>query len=132
MNQKSILAIFLAFIWISISEFVRNSFLVHSEWINHFQNLGLIFPEQPVNGAIWGIWSLVFSIFLYIIYKRFNFFETISLGWVAGFLMMWLVLGNLNVLPFNILIYAVPLSIIEVIIAVYIISYFTKIKKNRV
>ena len=132
MNQKSILAIFLAFIWISISEFFRNSFLVHSQWINHFQNLGLIFPEQPINGAIWGIWSLVFSIFLYIIYKRFNFFETISLGWVAGFLMMWLVLGNLNVLPFNILIYAVPLSIIEVIIAVYIISYFTKIKKNRV
>ena len=129
MNQKSILAIFLAFIWISISEFFRNSFLVHSEWINHFQNLGLIFPEQPINGAIWGIWSLVFSIFLYIIYKRFNFFETISLGWVAGFLMMWLVLGNLNVLPFNILIYAVPLSIIEVIIAVYIISYFSKIKK---
>ena len=129
MNQKSILAIFLAFIWISISEFFRNSFLVHSEWINHFQNLGLIFPEQPVNGAIWGIWSFVFSIFLYIIYKRFNFFETISIGWVAGFLMMWLVLGNLNVLPFNILIYAVPLSIIEVIIAVYIISYFSKIKK---
>ncbi|MBK8722434.1 MAG: hypothetical protein IPL95_09245 [Saprospiraceae bacterium] len=129
MNQKSILAIFLAFIWISISEFFRNSFLVHSEWINHFQNLGLIFPEKPVNGAIWGIWSFVFSIFLYIIYKRFNFFETISLGWVAGFLMMWLVLGNLNVLPFNILIYAVPLSIIEVIIAVYIISYFSKIKK---
>ena len=129
MNQKSILAIFLAFIWISISEFVRNSFLVHSEWINHFQNLGLIFPEQPINGAIWGIWSFVFSIFLYIIYKRYNFFETISIGWVAGFLMIWLVLGNLNVLPFNILIYAVPLSIIEVIIAVYIISYFTKIKK---
>ena len=129
MNQKSILAIFLAFIWISISEFVRNSFLVHSQWINHFQNLGLIFPEQPINGAIWGIWSLVFSIFLYIIYKRFNFFETISIGWVVGFLMMWLVLGNLNVLPINILIYAVPLSIIEVIIAVYIISYFSKIKK---
>ena len=129
MNQKSILAIFLAFIWISISEFVRNSFLVHSQWINHFQNLGLIFPEQPINGAIWGIWSFVFSIFLFIIYKRFNFFETISLGWVAGFLMMWLVLGNLNVLPINILIYAVPLSIIEVIIAVYIISYFSKIKK---
>lgn len=50
--KKSILIIFLTTIWISISEFVRNTFLIHSYWTTHFQSLGLTFPEQPINGAI--------------------------------------------------------------------------------
>jgi hypothetical protein len=128
MNQlkRTILPILLAAIWISISEFIRNSYLLQEFWINHYKNLGLIFPEAPVNGAIWGIWSICFAILLYIISCRFTLKQTAVISWSFGFLLMWLVIGNMGTLPLGILIAAVPLSILESIVAAYIIVRFQK------
>lgn len=126
MNRKSSLSVGLTFVWISISEFVRNSILVHSQWVTHFQNQGLKFPEQPINGAVWGIWSLLFALFIYILFQRFSFWQTLTLSWVSGFVMMWLVIGNLGVLPYSILPIAIPLSFVEVFIALYIIKTISK------
>jgi hypothetical protein len=39
--EKTILPILLATVWISISEFVRNSFFLHDHWIEHYKGLGL-------------------------------------------------------------------------------------------
>ena len=119
--KKTILPIFLATIWISISEFVRNTFLVHNYWKEHYQRLGMTFPEQPINGAVWGIWSLCFAIAIFIISKKFSLLQTSFLSWFIGFVLMWLIIGNLGVLPFGILPYAFPLSIIEAFLASYII-----------
>lgn len=120
--KKSIFSIIISTIWISISEFVRNSFLVHKHWISHFQKLGIEFPEKPINGIIWGIWALCFSITIYIIAKKFSLIQTTVLSWLMGFLLMWLVIGNLAVLPINLLYIAIPLSILETLIATYIIK----------
>lgn len=120
--KKSILAIVLATIWISVSEFVRNEFLFKDHWVNHYsENVGMNFPSEPVNGGIWGLWSLLFAVFLFFLNRRFSLKETIGLSWLAGFVLMWLVTGNLGVLPYGLLIYAVPLSLIEVIVASLII-----------
>jgi hypothetical protein len=43
---------------------------------------------------------------------------------MMGFLLMWVVIGNLGVLPFGILPYALPLSIVEVLGATWIIFKF--------
>ena len=83
--KKSIFAILIATIWISISEFVRNTFILHKYWVNHYNELGLIFPEEPINGAVWGIWSLLFAVFLFIISKKQTLWETVFLGWISGF-----------------------------------------------
>ncbi len=45
-----------------------------------------------------------------------------------AFVMMWLVIGNLSVLPYGLLVYAIPLSILESFIATLIINTF-KIKE---
>lgn len=119
--KKKIFPIFMATIWISISEFVRNSFLLHNYWTEHYQNLGLTFPEQPINGAVWGIWSLCFAIGIYIISRKFSIIETTFLSWFVGFVFMWLVVGNMGVLPFGILYIAIPLSILEAFLAASII-----------
>jgi hypothetical protein len=119
--KKKIFPIFMATIWISISEFVRNSFLLHNYWTEHYQNLGLTFPEQPINGAVWGIWSLCFAIGIYIISRKFSLIETTFLSWFVGFVFMWLVVGNMGVLPFGILYIAIPLSILEAFLAASII-----------
>ncbi|MCX6267058.1 MAG: hypothetical protein NTW16_06835 [Bacteroidetes bacterium] len=120
--KKTVLPILLAAIWIGVSEFVRNSFLLYGYWSDHYQKLGMIFPEQPVNGAVWGIWSLCFAVFIYFLARKFSLIQTTVLSWFVGFVFMWLVLGNLGVLPFGMLPIAIPLSILEAFLASLIIK----------
>jgi hypothetical protein len=122
MIKKSVLPILLATIWISISEFVRNELLLKSFWVEHYQKLGIVFPSEPINGAVWGLWSLLFAISIFIISKKFSLIATTFLSWFVGFVLMWVVIGNLNVLPYGILIYAIPLSLLESFIAAFIIK----------
>jgi len=121
MIKKTVLPILVATIWISISEFVRNTFLVRNFWIEHYQNLRLTFPEQPINGAVWGIWSLCFAIAIFIFSKKYTLIQTTFLSWFVGFVLMWLVIGNLGVLPLGILSIAIPLSLLEAFLASFII-----------
>ena len=122
---KKITPVLLAAIWISVSEFVRNEFLVKSFWTKHYKDLGLTFPSEPINGAVWGIWSLLFAIAVYILAKKFSMIHTTLLSWFMGFVMMWMVIGNLGVLPYGLLVYAVPLSLLEAFVAALIIKKLT-------
>ncbi|MBK7631966.1 MAG: hypothetical protein IPJ23_14910 [Ignavibacteriales bacterium] len=123
--KKTVLPILLSTIWISISEFVRNELLVKSYWIEHYHKLGLVFPSEPINGAVWGLWSLLFAISIFIISKKFSLLETFLFSWFVGFVLMWVVIGNLNVLPFGVLVYAIPLSLLEAFVAAFIINKFS-------
>lgn len=120
--KKIILPVLLATVWISISEFTRNQFIFKSWWIEHYQKMGLTFPAEPINGAAWGFWALLFSIAIFIISRKFTFWQTIFLSWLIGFVLMWIAIGNLAVLPYGLLVYAVPWSLIAVIVAVWIIN----------
>jgi hypothetical protein len=121
---RKILPVVSATAWISISEFVRNQFLLNSFWTEHYRSLGLTFPSAPINGAVWGIWSLLFAFVVFVIAKKFTLVQTTFLAWFTGFVLMWLVLGNLSVLPFGLLWYAIPLSLLEAFIAAWIIKSF--------
>jgi hypothetical protein len=120
--KKTILSILLATVWISLSEFVRNELIVKSYWTGHYEKLGLVFPSEPVNGAIWGLWSLLFAIAIFIISKKFTLIQTTFLSWFVGFVLMWVVTWNLGVLPIGILLIAVPLSLLEAFLASVIIK----------
>ena len=129
--RKTILPILLAAIWISISEFVRNELFVKSYWTNHYKNLGLIFPSEPLNGAVWGLWSLLFAIAIYIISQKFSLLKTTFLSWFVGFLLMWVVIWNLNVLPQGLLYIAAPLSLLEAFLATLIIKKLSSKESNE-
>lgn len=120
--KKTILPILLATIWISVSEFVRNELLAKSYWTDHYKSLGLVFPSNPINGAMWGLWSLLFAIAIFITSKKFSLLQTIFFSWFVGFVLMWVVIGNLGVLPYRLLYIAVPLSLLEAFIASLIIK----------
>ena len=122
MMKKTIIPILLATIWIAVSEFVRNQFLLKSFWTNHYGSMGLTFPAEPLNGAIWGIWSLLFAITVFILSKKYSLLHTVLLSWLVGFVLMWLVIGNLGVLPYRMLFAAIPLSLLEAFIAVLIVK----------
>ncbi len=123
--KKVIFPIVVATVWISISEFVRNEILVKSDWVEHYKKLGLVFPSEPVNGAMWGVWSLCLAIAIFVIAKKFSLMQTTLLAWFVGFVLMWLVIWNLNVLPVTILVFALPLSLLEVFLASFIIKKMT-------
>jgi hypothetical protein len=120
--KKTIAPILLATIWISISEFVRNEFLFKSYWTDHYSGLGLVFPSEPINGAIWGIWSLLFAMAIFVIARKFTLMQTTFLSWLVGFVMMWVVVANLGMLPYELLYFAIPLSILEAFVAAWIIK----------
>lgn len=115
------LPILLATIWISISEFVRNELILKSYWTDHYEGMGLVFPSEPINGAIWGVWSLLFAVSIYLISRKFGLGQTTLISWLVGFVLMWVVTGNMGVLPFGILYFAVPLSVLEAFLASWII-----------
>ncbi|MEE4258299.1 MAG: hypothetical protein V2I62_00945 [Bacteroidales bacterium] len=122
MLKKTILPILLTTVWISLSEFVRNEFIVKNYWTDHYNSLGLVFPTEPINGVLWGIWSLLFAISIFIIAKKFTLLQTTLLSWFVGFVLMWVVIGNMGVLPTGILFAAIPLSLLEAFLATFIIK----------
>jgi hypothetical protein len=127
-HARSIVAVVLTGIWVNASEFVRNEVLLKTYWIEHYRSLGMTFPSEPVNGMLWVAWGFLFAEAIYLISRRFTFIQTALISWFMGFVLMWIVILNLNVLPFAILAYAVPLSLLEAFIGSYIC---TKISPGR-
>jgi len=119
---RNTLALLAATVWISASEFFRNQFLFKSLWVAHYQKLGVAFPAEPINGAIWGLWSLAMALLIFILIPRYKLWQTTLIAWLASFVMMWLVIGNLGVLPHVLLWYAVPLSLLECFVAALILT----------
>ena len=120
LQSRNIMAVILTGIWVNASEFFRNEVLLKKYWIDHYQSLGMTFPSAPLNGMIWVAWGFLFAIAIYIISKKFNLIQTTLISWFMAFVLMWVVTWNLNVLPGAILIYAVPLSLLEAFIGSYI------------
>lgn len=120
--KKTALPVLTATIWISISEFLRNELLFKSYWIHHYEELGLVFPSQPINGVVWGVWSFLFAVLIFIIAKKFTLLQTTLLSWFAGFVLMWVVVANLGVLPYGLLYVAIPLSLVEAWVASFVIK----------
>jgi hypothetical protein len=120
LQARIIIVIFLAGLWINASEFFRNQVLINRYWVEHFESLGMTFPSAPVNAVVWVIWGFVFALMIYFLSRKFSLVETTFISWVMGFAMMWLVTWNLNVLPLSILVFAIPLSLVESFFASYI------------
>ena len=120
--KNTILPVFLATVWISLSEFARNEFIVKSYWTKHYESLGMTFPSEPVNGAVWGLWSLLFALTIFILSRKFSLVQTTLFSWFVGFVMMWVVIGNMGILPFGLLTFAIPLSLLEAFLASLIIK----------
>lgn len=124
--KKMIVSISAATIWISLSEFLRNQVLLFSWWTDKYKALGLNFPAGPLNGITWVVWSLLLAVFIYVLLIKFELNQAVAIAWGAAFVMMWVTIANLAVLPLSILWYAVPLSLFEVYIAALIIQRLKK------
>ncbi|PJZ51370.1 hypothetical protein [Leptospira adleri] len=112
--------------WITASEFFRNEILFKSYWVLHYESKGLRFPSEPINGAVWILWSFFLAVVLYILSRKFTLTQTFLFGWFVGFVLMWIVVWNLGMLPSGLLIYAVPLSLLEIFLGSIIVKRLSK------
>ena len=117
---RIVLAVAVAGIWVGLCEFVRNQLVLVSQWQNHYRGMGLEFPSKPVNGMMWMVWSFLMAGTTFAISRRFNLPQTTLIAWVMGYVMMWVVIWNLSVLPVGILPIAVPFSFVEALGAAFI------------
>ncbi len=118
--NKIVVPVLLTGVWVNLSEFVRNELLLKSYWVEHYQQLGMLFPSKPVNGAVWAIWGFLFATVIFIISRKFNLIQTALLSWSVAFVLMWIVFWNMGVLPGGILYFAIPLSLFEAFVGAYI------------
>jgi len=125
-NKKQALAVVLAGVWITASEFARNEFVLKHYWVEHYEGLGLTFQTVPVNGMLWTVWSLLFAYIIHRLLQQYSVSQSMVLAWLVGFVMMWLVTYNLQVLPLGLLVFAIPLSVVEVGVAALIIRKIGK------
>jgi len=117
---RRILAVVLCGIWVNASEFFRNEILLKTQWDGYYRSMGLVFPSAPLNGLIWMIWGFLFALAIYLMTRRFSLVQSALLSWSMAFVLMWLVIFNLSVLPLSILVFAVPLSLLETFLGAYI------------
>jgi len=129
--RNMVAPVILATIWVAISEFVRNQVLFAGYWVDHYRSMGLEFPSAAINGLMWGVWSLLFAIAVFVMTRRFSRLEAMLLSWLCGFVMMWVTIGNLGVLPFRLLVPGVPLSLLEAFLAVMIVTWVSPVRKDR-
>ena len=115
-----VLAVLGAGICMNISEFLRNELLFKDKWVTGFQNLGLTFPSDPINGAIWGLWSFIMCSIIVALLTHMSILKTTVITWTLGFVLMWVAMLNLGLFPDGLLTVAVPWSFLEVYLSAWI------------
>jgi hypothetical protein len=124
--KRFLLATLSAGLWIGANEFLRNELLFKSAWIEKYRSLGLRFPSSPVNNALWAVWGFLLAAVIVHLVRRRKLAETILIAWTLAFALMWIVIGNLGVLPFALLPVAVPWALFEVAGAAFIAARITR------
>jgi hypothetical protein len=119
-------------LWINASEVFRYFTFVMPMMRDYLQQIDDVAPMNLNVFFVWGIWDtiLTFAVtgFTWIFLDRFpaNFKNTVLAGcffWISIFGIFWLALLNMNLASTEIILYALPFSWIEIVIAAFIVRW---------
>ena len=127
--KKAIWKILLVSIWINIFETLRWMLFAKPEIDMHFKAANLVLPNEPINNLLWLIWGIIIAVMIFIVSKKFKVLQTTFIVWITVYVMHWIALWNMAVLPINILWLAVPLTFINVLVGAVICTKFVR-KEN--
>jgi hypothetical protein len=122
--QKAIWQILLVSLWINIIETLRWILFAKPDIDMHFKAANLVLPNEPINNLLWLIWGIIIAVMIFIVSKKFKVLQTTFIVWITVYVMHWIALWNMAVLPINILWLAVPLTFINVLVGALISRYF--------
>jgi hypothetical protein len=118
-------------IWVNISEVFRYFVIVKPMMQEYLAMLPGAIPMNWTVFAIWGIWDTILTslvVFIYwLVAQRFgnNLMSTIisaTTSWALFFLLFWLGMVNMGLSPISVALIALPLSLLEMIMASWILS----------
>ena len=127
--KKTILQILLVSLWVNIFETLRWMLFAKPDIDMHFKAANLVLPDEPVNNLLWLIWGIIIAVMIFIVSKKFKVLQTTFIVWITVYVMHWIALWNMAVLPINILWLAVPLTFINVLVGALISKYFQNKEK---
>lgn len=119
-SKKILLPILLTGIWINVSITIGWIIILERYWIEKYESLNLIFPTGMTNNIVWMLWGFMLATLIFFLSKKFNLIQTTIIAWFAAFLMMWVLVGNIGVLPTGMLWFNVPLTFLITYIGVWI------------
>jgi hypothetical protein len=107
-GPKAVLA---AGLWMTLVQFVQNQLLFLGLWQDLFRSHGQLFATAPLNGMLWTVWSLLHAYLVRELLATRRFGQAVFGAWLISFVMMWCALYNLQALPLQLLLAAVPISL---------------------
>lgn len=122
--KKAIWQILLVSLWINIFESLRWVIFAKPDIEMYFKAANHVLPNQPINNILWMVWGVIIAIMIFIISKRFKLLQTTFIVWITVYVMHWIALWNMAVLPINILWLAVPVIFIIILVGASICSKF--------
>lgn len=108
--KKFILSTLALSVILLISEGVRNGYLLRHHWVEQFQSLGLVYPEELINNLWWGVWIVCIAVMMTFLSKKLSVLENASIVWLAMYPLAFIALWNYKVLAISVLPIAVPWS----------------------
>jgi len=125
MFKKTILPILLTGIWINVAITIGWMLILKSYWIEKFQSLNLVFPTGLINNITWMIWGFMLATIIFILLKKFSVLYTTLLAWFVAFVMMWVIVWNIGVLPTGMLAFNIPNTLLIIFIGAWICKKFS-------
>ena len=119
-------------LWIHASETFRYFLFIMPEMQQFLAPLENVAPMNLSIFAIWGVWDTLLSglvVFLYWIYAQ-HFGESLRsaiysglISWLFFFVLFWIGLWNMNLASIKALMIALPLSLLEMVVASVLARY---------
>jgi hypothetical protein len=122
-------------VWINLSEVFRYFAFVMPMMRSSLSAVHNVAPMDVQVFAIWGVWDtiLVFAVtgFVWLFLERFGYGRRNALiagvlFWIAVFVILWLGLFNMNLATPRILAAALPLALVEIVIAAIFIDWIMR------
>jgi len=129
-------------LWINASEVFRYFAFVMPITRESFPQIENVAPMNLTVFAVWGLWDtiLLFAVtgFVWMFLERFGHGKgkailAGTLVWLAVFGILWLGLWNMNLATTRVLAFALPLSLLELIVAALIVHWgMNRFNKSKV
>lgn len=129
--KASLTPVVAGWMWISACEFGINAYWLKAQWEEYFSALGTGFPGAPMQLLVWAGWALLYALTLRMLLARFGAIFAGLISWFMVFGLMFVALGNINLISVEMLTLVVPATLAEALSAAVIMSMFVAINRSR-
>ncbi|SOB91110.1 hypothetical protein SAMN05877809_101295 [Rhodobacter sp. JA431] len=129
--KSSLTPIVAGWVWISACEFGINSYWLQSEWEDYFGALGVDYPGEPMQLLVWAGWALLYALCLRMLLVRFGGLFAGLISWFMVFGLMFVALGNINLMTQDFLTLIVPATLAEAVSAALVMNVFVALNRSR-